>query len=79
MASFAYSAINAQGAQLDGVINAADLGAAREQLRIRGLLAQRLSEVNDNQGLAQTNISFGGKTVKSKSLQIFSRQFATMI
>ena len=71
MASFAYSAINAQGAQLDGVINAADLGAAREQLRIRGLLAQRLSEVNDNQGLAQTNISFGGKTVKSKSLQIF--------
>ncbi len=78
MASFAYSAINAQGIELDGVISAADLVAAREQLRIRGLLAQKLSEVNESAGLGQTNISFG-KVVKPKSLQIFSRQFATMI
>jgi type IV pilus assembly protein PilC len=78
MASFAYSAINAQGVELDGVISAADLVAAREQLRIRGLLAQKLSEVNESAGLGSTNISFG-KMVKPKSLQIFSRQFATMI
>jgi len=78
MASFAYSAINAQGIELDGVISAADLMTAREQLRVRGLLAQKLSEVNENASLAQMNITFGHR-VKAKSLQIFSRQFATMI
>ena len=78
MASFAYSAINAQGIELDGVISAADLMTAREQLRVRGLLAQKLSEINEGAGLGSVNISFGHK-VKAKSLQIFSRQFATMI
>jgi type IV pilus assembly protein PilC len=75
MAAFAYSAINAQGGELTGEVQAADLDAAREQLRLKGLLAQRIEEVSDEeQGL-------GGrfKRVKPKSLQIFSRQFATMI
>jgi type IV pilus assembly protein PilC len=78
MASFAYTAINAQGLELDGVINAADVGGAREQLRLRGLLAQSIAEVSEGAGIGSTSISFG-KTVKAKSLQIFSRQFATMI
>ena len=78
MASFAYSAINSQGVELSGEINAADLGAARELLRVKGLLAQSLKEVADaGSGLGQTSI--GNKKVKAKSLQIFSRQFATMI
>jgi type IV pilus assembly protein PilC len=78
MTSFAYSAINAQGIELDGVISAADLSAAREQLRQRGLLAQSLKEVSEGASLGSTNISFGA-AIKPKSLQIFSRQFATMI
>ena len=77
MASFAYSAINAQGAELSGEISAADLNAAREQLRVKGLLAQTIKEISESAGLGQTSI--GGKKVKAKSLQIFSRQFATMI
>ena len=78
VASFAYSAINAQGVELAGEISAADLGAARELLRVRGLLAQTIKEVADaGSGLGQTSI--GNKKVKPKSLQIFSRQFATMI
>ena len=77
MASFAYSAINAQGAELSGEISASDLNAAREQLRVKGLLAQSIKEVSEGSGLAQTSI--GKKKVKPKSLQIFSRQFATMI
>jgi type IV pilus assembly protein PilC len=78
VASFAYSAINSQGVELSGEINAADLGAARELLRVRGLLAQTIKEVADaSSGLGQTSI--GNKKVKPKSLQIFSRQFATMI
>jgi len=76
MAAFAYSAINAQGMELSGEVSAADLAGAREQLRLKGLLAQSIRQV-DESGPAQIN--FGKKAVKAKSLQIFSRQFATMI
>jgi type IV pilus assembly protein PilC len=78
MGSFSYTAINAQGLEMDGVVSAGDLAAAREQLRVRGLLAQSISEIGTGPGVGQTSITFG-KGVKAKSLQIFSRQFATMI
>jgi type IV pilus assembly protein PilC len=78
VASYAYTAVNAQGLETDGVIHAADLSAAREQLRVRGLLAQAINEVSEGGGIGQVSIG-GGKNVKAKSLQIFSRQFATMI
>ena len=77
MASFAYSAINAQGAELSGEISASDLSSAREQLRVKGLLAQSIKELSEGGGIGAASI--GGKKVKPKSLQIFSRQFATMI
>src|SRR4051794_39208707 len=77
MASYAYSAINAQGVVLSGEISANDLAAAREQLRIKGLLAQSLDQLDDDSGSG--GIKMGKKGVTPKSLQIFSRQFATMI
>src|SRR5918997_2184861 len=75
MASFAYTAINAEGLELTGEINAPDRNAAREALRVRGLLALDLVE------RASSTAGLRGmvKKVKPKSLQIFSRQFATMI
>jgi type IV pilus assembly protein PilC len=79
MASFAYAAINAQGLETEGVVSAPDLSAAREQLRVRGLLAQSIKEQDTGANIGSKNISLGAKKVKSKSLQIFSRQFATMI
>src|SRR6187455_2603092 len=57
MAAYTYSAINAEGLQLDGEVHAPDVEAAREQLRVRAVF----------------------KKIKPKTLQIFSRQFATMI
>ena len=74
MAAFAYSAINALGVESAGQLTASDLGAAREQLRQRGLRPIALSEVGEGR-------STGGrrKKVKQRSLQVFSRQFATMI
>ena len=48
MAAFAYNAINAEGLELDGVIHAPDTDAASEQLRVRGLLAERLEELPAN-------------------------------
>jgi type IV pilus assembly protein PilC len=75
VAAFAYTAINAAGAELTGELNAPDVAAAREQLRIRGLLASSLKEVA---GEADAGVQVF-KKIKPKSLQIFSRQFATMI
>jgi type IV pilus assembly protein PilC len=75
---FAYNAINALGLELDGRVTAPDLNTALEQLRQKGLLAQRIDEVSDAEvGGSASAGAF--KAVKPKSLQIFSRQFATMI
>src|SRR2546430_16339259 len=76
MAAFAYTAINAQGLEASGQINAPDPNAAREQLRIRGLLAERLEELPAS---GEDGVRTVFKKVKPKTLQIFSRQFATMI
>src|SRR5262249_30138017 len=75
MAAFTYSAINAQGLELTGELHAPDLAAAKEQLRSRGLLPQRLDQAKGNASGAGT----GFKKIKPKSLQVFSRQFATLI
>ena len=76
MAAFAYSAINADGLELNGEVHAPSPEAAREQLRVRGLLAEFLEELPAS-GEEGPRTFF--KKVKPKSLQIFSRQFATMI
>src|SRR3954462_6781306 len=76
MAAYAYSAINSDGLELTGEVHAPDLNAAKEQLRIRGLLADRLDEVPAS-GEESARTVF--KKIKPKTLQIFSRQFATMV
>ena len=76
MAAFAYTAINAQGIELAGEIHAPDPDAAREQLRVRGLLASDLEELPS---AGEDGVRTVFKKIKPKSLQIFSRQFATMI
>lgn len=74
VASYAYTAINSSGLETSGEINAPDPNAAREALRVRGLLALDMSEqAVKSKGLITV------KKVKPKALQIFSRQFATMI
>src|SRR6476619_7095617 len=76
MAAFAYDAINSQGLEISGLIHAPDLSAAREQLQARGLLPQALAERNATGG---GRVAGAFKKVKPKSLQVFARQFATMI
>src|SRR6188508_3580897 len=76
MAAYGYSAIDAQGIELRGEIHAPDVDAAREQLRLRGLLAQYMHELPAE---GEEGVRTFFKAVKPKSLQIFSRQFATMI
>src|SRR3954454_9506450 len=76
MAGFAYSAISIDGLETVGEIHAPDLEAAREQLRIRGLLAHSLRELSAS---GEDNLRTAIKKIKPRSMQIFSRQFATMI
>jgi type IV pilus assembly protein PilC len=76
VAAFSYSAINADGLELTGELHAPDVSGAREQLRIRGLLANRVDELPASGDISARNVF---KKVKPKTLQIFSRQFATMI
>jgi type IV pilus assembly protein PilC len=75
MAAYAYAAINSAGLEVSGELNAPDISAAREQLRVRGLLASSLKEMPSAAEGGFTAL----KAVKPKSLQIFSRQFATMV
>jgi len=75
VAAFAYTAINAAGSELAGEIHARDANAATEALRVRGLLALDLKE----RAAANDGLRAVVKKVKPRSLQVFSRQFATMI
>jgi type IV pilus assembly protein PilC len=77
MSTWVYSAINAQGLELEGEIEASDVRSAREQLRNRGLMPSALEEVGGSDAGAAVSGRF--KRIKPKSLQVFSRQFATMI
>ena len=77
MATFAYTAINADGLEFDGTLSAADVAAAIDLLGQRGLLADKVREVEGEPTQVETMGDLKG--VKPKSLQIFSRQFATMI
>ena len=91
MAAYAYTAINADGLEMRGQVQAPTLSQAREQLRVQGLLAELIEELPGMGGGADTGSaaasaqasvgskSHSSKSVKSRSLQVFSRQFATMI
>ncbi len=88
MAAYAYTAINAEGLELAGELQAPSRDAAREQLRVRGLLADLIEELPGSTRGADGVTADGGsgaikrsgmRKVKVKSLQVFSRQFATMI
>jgi type IV pilus assembly protein PilC len=76
MAGFAYSAISIDGLETVGEVHAPDLESAREQLRIRGLLAHTLRELPAS---GEEGLRTAFKKIKPRSMQIFSRQFATMI
>ncbi len=73
MAAFAYNAINSLGVESAGQITAPDRTSAREQLLQRGLRPVVLDQVDVESSEGRR------KKVKQRSLQVFSRQFATMI
>lgn len=78
MAKFIYQARNAKGAMVAGQFEADDESDARVNLRAKGLTPLSVTLIGGAK--AKTNHSpYGNKKVDSKDLQIFTRQFATLI
>ena len=59
MASYAYTAINAEGLELRGEVQAPTAAAAREQLRVQGLLAELLQELPSRRRPGATSATLG--------------------
>src|SRR3954447_14401545 len=70
MSTWGYSAINAQGLEMNGEIEANDANAAREQLRSRGLMASSLRQLGGSAAAGDESASAGrfAKKIKPKAL-----------
>ncbi len=73
MPTFNYVARNKQGAKQSGSLSAESKNAAQQQLRQRGLQADKLVEAG-----AKTNIKLN-KRVKTAELLVFTRQLSTIV
>ena len=76
MAAFSYSAINASGLELTGELHAPDLAGAGSSCVSAACSARQPGRAAASGDDSARNVF---KKVKPKTLQIFSRQFATMI
>ncbi len=83
MARFSYTAKNITGQTLQGELEAANENEARVRLRAQQLIPLRLARSSGTSKASAKKTSMGGglfaPKVKSKDLQIFTRQFATLI
>jgi type IV pilus assembly protein PilC len=83
MARFSYTAKNAAGQNIQGELEAANENEARVRLRAQQLTPLRLSRGSGTSRSSpkKTGVSGGmfAPKVKSKDLQIFTRQFSTLI
>ncbi len=77
MATFAFKAVDLTGAASQGELEATSKAQVTEQLRQRGLIVLDVSEKHEAFKLESIFQRF--KSVKVRSLAIFSRQFATLI
>ena len=67
MPQFAYSAINAEGAELTGEIQATDVSAARVALSGNGLLAQWISELTGQSTERKSQVPSPRRSSRSRS------------
>ena len=76
MATFSYSAKDANANTVTGKIIAEDQTAVVEELRKRKLVIISIKEVKES---SFSGMSFGGKKVKNEDVVLFARQLATMV
>lgn len=78
MARYKYEARSFSGKNLNGIVDARDESEARVKLHAKQLVPLKLTVVQE-QGANSKKVSFLSPAIKSKELQIFTRQFATLI
>ena len=66
MANFTYVALNKQGKEVKGTIDAADENSARAKLKADGFTPLQVNVA----GVLDKNISFGGGKVKTRDLSV---------
>jgi type IV pilus assembly protein PilC len=77
MSTFAFRAVDVAGIPSRGEVDAESKSQVSEQLRERGLIVLDVSEKNEQFRLEQVFDRF--RSIKSRDMAIFSRQFATLI
>ncbi len=75
MPNYSYVAVDTDGSQSQGLVEAGSPQAAQQQLRERGLVVTELSAAPQHAGRRR----FMGGRVKLREITVFSRQFAAMI
>lgn len=75
MANFTYVALNKQGKEVKGTIDAADENSARAKLKADGFTPLQVNVA----GVLDKNISFGGGKVKTRDLSVLCRQFNSIL
>lgn len=76
MADFSYIAINREGKQVKGSIQAQDIGAARSKLKLDGFTPVSIKA----QSFLTKDIEIGGaRKVKARDMAVFCRQFTSII
>ena len=79
MAAYEYAALNAQGRQEKGLIEADTPRQARQLLRDRGLSPLEITEVAEGSSISKSNLfQRGGGGISATELSLFTRQLATL-
>jgi type IV pilus assembly protein PilC len=83
MPTFSYTAVDGNGQQTSGTLEAASQEAAAEQLRAKGWyptgITQMAAKSAASQKMQKGTRAFSEKKVNAKSLTVFTRQLATLI
>jgi len=87
MPHFSYTAVDSSGSQTTGTVEAPDAATASAQIKEQGLFPTTVSEAAGPAAATaaapkakkKSSFSFGGSSVKSKVLTVFTRQLATLI
>ena len=75
MADFAYVAINKDGKQVKGSMQASDMNAVKNKLKLDGMMPVSIK----SQGILTKDIQLGGGRVKTRDLSVFCRQFTSIL
>lgn len=79
MQTFSYKAIDKNGRDKSGVIQAETAKQARQLLRNQGLIASHIESEKDRKAKSAKNVTFKKKPISALELSLITRQFAILL